>query len=74
MQLDADDSQLVLVDYQVHLMPVIFENEMVVANALRLAHIARLNGRTRLGYRAKTDRHFNHINPSIAPWKRPQST
>ena len=42
MLLDADDSQLVLVDYQVRLMPVIFENEMVVANALRLARMARL--------------------------------
>ena len=42
MLLDADDSQLVLVDYQARLMPVIFENELVVANALRLARMARL--------------------------------
>ncbi len=42
MLLDADDSQLVLVDYQIRLMPVIFENDMVVANALRLARMARL--------------------------------
>ena len=42
MLLDADDSQLVLIDYQARLMPVIFENEMVVANALRLARMARL--------------------------------
>ena len=41
MLLDADDSQLVLVDYQARLMPLIFENEMVVANALRLARMAR---------------------------------
>ena len=40
MLLDADDSQLVLVDYQARLMPAIFENEMVVANALRLARMA----------------------------------
>jgi len=40
MLLDADDSQLVLVDYQTRLMPLIFENEMIVANALRLARIA----------------------------------
>jgi len=39
--LDADDSQLVLVDYQARLMPVIFENEMVVANAVRLARMAQ---------------------------------
>jgi nicotinamidase-related amidase len=42
MLLDADDSQLVLVDYQARLMPVIFENELVVANAVRLARMARL--------------------------------
>ena len=42
MLLDADDSQLVLIEYQARLMPVIFENELVVANALRLARMARL--------------------------------
>jgi nicotinamidase-related amidase len=40
MLLDADDSQLVLVDYQARLMPLIFENELIAANALRLARIA----------------------------------
>ncbi len=42
MLLDADDSQLVLVDYQARLMPAIFEGERVAANALRLARMARL--------------------------------
>jgi len=42
MLLDADDCQLVLVDYQEKLMPVIFEHELVVANAVRLAQLARL--------------------------------
>lgn len=42
MLLDADDSQLVLVDYQTRLMPAIFENELIVANALRLARMAQL--------------------------------
>ena len=42
MLLDADDCQLVLVDYQTRLMPVIFENEQVIANAVRLASMARL--------------------------------
>ena len=42
MLLDADDSQLVLVDYQARLMPAIFESELVTANALRLARLARL--------------------------------
>jgi nicotinamidase-related amidase len=42
MLLDASQSQLVLVDYQSRLMPVIFENTLVLANALRLAQLARL--------------------------------
>ncbi len=42
MLLDADDSQLVLVDYQVRLMPGIFENERVIANAVRLARMAEV--------------------------------
>ncbi len=42
MLLDADDAQLVLVDYQARLMPAIFEGELVAANALRLARMARL--------------------------------
>lgn len=42
MLLDADDCQLVLVDYQSRLMPVIFENERVIANAVRLAHMAQV--------------------------------
>jgi nicotinamidase-related amidase len=42
MLLNADDSQLVLVDYQARLMPVIFENERVLANAVRLARMAQL--------------------------------
>lgn len=42
MLLNADDSQLVLVDYQIRLMPAIFEGEFVLANALRLARMARM--------------------------------
>jgi nicotinamidase-related amidase len=42
MLLDADDSQLVLVDYQARLMPAIHEGNLVLANALRLAKLARL--------------------------------
>ncbi|MDU7589248.1 MAG: isochorismatase, partial [Acidovorax sp.] len=42
MLLDASESQLVLVDYQERLMPAIFEAEAVLANARRLAQIARL--------------------------------
>ena len=41
MLLDADDCQLVLVDYQIRLMPAIFEHEAVLANALRLARMAQ---------------------------------
>ena len=42
MLLDADDSQLLLVDYQSRLMPAIFESDRVVANAVRLARMASL--------------------------------
>ncbi|MFZ4623607.1 MAG: isochorismatase family protein [Rhodoferax sp.] len=42
MLLDAQLSQLILVDYQPRLMSAIFEAEMVLANAGRLAQIARL--------------------------------
>lgn len=42
MLLEATDSQLVLVDYQSRLMPAIFEGPQVMANALRLARMARL--------------------------------
>ncbi|HSX95250.1 MAG TPA: isochorismatase family protein [Hydrogenophaga sp.] len=41
MLLDADDSQLVLVDYQARLMPAIHEGPLVLANALRLAQMAQ---------------------------------
>lgn len=42
MLLDADDSQLVLIDYQEKLMPAIFEGQEVVANAILLAKMARM--------------------------------
>lgn len=42
MLLDAAESQLVLVDYQIRLMPAIFEGDQVVANAVRLGQLARL--------------------------------
>lgn len=44
MLLDAAESQLVLVDYQIRLLPAIFEGAAVVANAVRLGHLARLMG------------------------------
>jgi nicotinamidase-related amidase len=40
--LSAEDSQLVLVDYQAKLMPVIHQADAVLANAKRLAKIANL--------------------------------
>lgn len=42
MLLDAELSQLVLVDYQVRLMPVISDAPLVLANAVRLAQAAKL--------------------------------
>jgi len=40
--IEAELSQLVLVDYQARLMPAIFEAPLVLANALRLAQAAHL--------------------------------
>ena len=40
--LNAQETQLVLVDYQSKLMPVIHQAEQVLANAVRLAKIAKL--------------------------------
>jgi nicotinamidase-related amidase len=42
MLLDAEESQLVLVDYQQRLMPAIHEADLVVANAVRLARVAQM--------------------------------
>ena len=42
MLLDADDCQLVLIDYQARLMPAIHDAPAVLANARRLAQMARL--------------------------------
>ncbi|WP_027016589.1 isochorismatase family protein [Comamonas composti] len=42
MLLEASESQLVLVDYQERLMPAIFEGDLVLANALKLARLAEL--------------------------------
>jgi nicotinamidase-related amidase len=42
MLIDVDASQLVLVDYQSRLMPAMWEQDAVVANAVRLAKLAAL--------------------------------
>lgn len=42
MLLAAAESQLVLVDYQIRLMPAIFESAQVLANAVRLGQLAKL--------------------------------
>ena len=42
MLLDATESQLVLIDYQDKLMPVIHDGEQALANAIKLAKLAQL--------------------------------
>ncbi len=42
MLLDAQESQLVLVDYQVRLLPALHDSPAVLANAVRLARLAAL--------------------------------
>ncbi len=44
MLLDADECQLVLVDYQTRLMPAIADSANVLANAVRLARMAQALG------------------------------
>ncbi len=43
MLMNADDCQLVLVDFQARLLPAMFEAQAVGANAVRLARMAGLN-------------------------------
>ena len=42
MLLDADECQLVLVDFQVRLMPALLDHDLVLANAVRLATMSEL--------------------------------
>ena len=42
MLLDAEESQLVLVDYQIRLMPAMLDSSTAIANAVRLAKLAAL--------------------------------
>jgi nicotinamidase-related amidase len=42
MLLTSSESQLVLIDYQTRLLPAIFESNIVIAQALKLAQIAKL--------------------------------
>jgi nicotinamidase-related amidase len=42
MLLDSEQSQLVLIDYQLRLMPAMLETDAMLANAVRLAKIAQL--------------------------------
>jgi nicotinamidase-related amidase len=44
MLMDADDSQLVLIDYQERLMPAVWEGQACLDNAMRLAQAAHLLG------------------------------
>ena len=87
MLLEAAESQLVLVDYQARLMPALFESESVLANALRLAQLARLmrvpvwgteQNPSKLGenapaLRALCDRTlaFSAVEEGLGEWLRP---
>ncbi|NIM43576.1 MAG: isochorismatase family protein [Hydrogenophaga sp.] len=60
MLLDADDSQLVLVDYQPRLMPAIHEGPLVLANAVRLAKLAQAFGVPAWGTEQNPDKLGTH--------------
>ncbi|MSQ74306.1 MAG: isochorismatase family protein [Rhodoferax sp.] len=61
MLLEADQAQLVLLDYQVQLMPTMWESHWVLANALRLGEVARLLGMPCWG----TEQHPALLGPQL---------
>lgn len=61
MLLEADQAQLVLLDYQVRLMPTMWESHWVLANALRLGEVARLLGMPCWG----TEQHPALLGPQL---------
>lgn len=66
MLLDADDCQLVLIDYQERLMPAIDGREFVLANAQRLARLARLL-RVPVWGTEQSPAKLGGMDPSLAP-------
>lgn len=66
MLLDADDSQLVLIDYQARLMPAIHDHNAVLANARRLAEMARLVGVPVWATEQNPDK-LGPTDPTLAP-------
>ena len=61
MLLEADQAQLVLLDYQIQLMPTMWESNWVLANALRLGAVARLLGMPCWG----TEQHPALLGPQL---------
>lgn len=66
MLLDCDESQLVLLDYQQRLMPAIHEGQGVLANALRLARLARLFQVPAWGAEQDPDK-LGPLDPALKP-------
>ena len=66
MLLDADDSQLVLIDYQGRLMPAIHDHAFVLANARRLAEMAKLVGVPVWATEQNPDK-LGTTDPALAP-------
>lgn len=66
MLLDADDCQLVLIDFQERLMPAIKDHEFVLANAHRLAELASLMHVPVWGTEQNPSR-LGALDPSLAP-------
>ncbi len=64
--LEADDSQLVLIDYQGRLIPAIHDHAFVLANARRLAELAKLVGVPVWATEQNPDK-LGPTDPSLAP-------
>lgn len=64
MLLSSSESQLVLIDYQTRLLPSIFEGNLVMAQALKLAQIAKLLRVPTIGTEQNPDG-LGHNDPAL---------
>ena len=70
MLLDADDSLLLLVDYQTRVMPTMHDAEAVMVNAIRLARMAQAL-RIPIWATEHTAEKLGPTQPELLPWLEP---
>lgn len=67
MLLDAADSHLLLVDYQARLLPALTDGSAALANAVRLARLARLLG-VPVTVTEQNPQGLGPTDPALRPW------